>query len=93
MGPVAEIVEIEAAFSDAQLAAQRREARPVDVSRAQDESPRTFLEFDPVAGLHTQRLQDASGKGDLKLGCNLAEHGGNLSCMYLTRHARRIDNC
>src|SRR3989337_2378368 len=65
MGLVAEGFEIEGAFAAARLAAPRREARAVDVPRAQDETLRSFLEIDPVAGLHTQRFQGASGKSDL----------------------------
>ena len=38
MGIVAEGLEIEAAFATTQLAAQRREARPVDASRAQEKT-------------------------------------------------------
>ena len=44
---------------------------------------RSFLELDPVAGLHAQRLQDASGKCDLALGGNLDEHGGDLPLLTL----------
>jgi hypothetical protein len=53
---IAEGFEIEGAFAAAQLAAQRREARSVDVSRTQDKPLRAFLELDPVPGLHAQRL-------------------------------------
>ena len=89
MGLVAEGFEIEAAFAAAQLTVQRREACPVDVSRAQDETLRSFLELDPVAGLHTQCLRDASGKSDLTLGANLEEHGGDLLFVHLTRTGYR----
>jgi hypothetical protein len=71
MGFVAEGFDIEAAFATAQLAAQRRETAPIDMSRAQDESVGPFFQFDPVAGLHSQRFQNPRWESDLALGGDL----------------------
>jgi hypothetical protein len=84
MGRITENFEIEGAFATAQLVAQWREARPIDLSRAQDKPPGAFLKFNPVAGFNTQCLKNPRGKCDLALGGNLDEHDGGLLVLYLT---------
>jgi len=84
MAFVAERLEIESALPAAQFAAQRREARLIDVPGAQDKPVGSLVKFQPVAGLHPERVEYAGGKSDLTLGGYFDEHGGGLRFQHLT---------
>ena len=79
---IAEGLDVERSVPPLELGAQSAEASVVDALRAQDEAVRTFLQFDPIAGTHSQRFENPCGKRHLTLGCDLDEHDGHVLLTY-----------
>ena len=75
MGLIAEGVEAEGSVAGLQLAAQWREQGWVDAAGADDEAVGTLLDFEMIAGLDAEGVEDSGGEGDLTFGGNFDDHG------------------
>ena len=75
IGLLAEGMEVEGSVSGLQLAAQRREQGWVDAARADDEAVGSRLDFELVAGLDAECVEDFGGEGDLTFGGDFDDHG------------------